>query len=35
LGDRLLEAEINRFFVLPEGCGVRAADGVAILRGMM
>ncbi|MDQ0586054.1 acetate--CoA ligase family protein [Variovorax paradoxus] len=31
LGDRLLEAEINPIFVLPEGQGVRAADGVAVL----
>lgn len=31
LGDRLLEAEINPVFVLPQGQGVRAADGVAIL----
>lgn len=32
LGDRLLEAEINPLFVLPAGEGVRAADGVAVLR---
>jgi Acyl-CoA synthetase (NDP forming) len=31
LGDRLIEAEINPVFVLPEGQGVVAADGVAIL----
>ena len=31
MGSRLLEAEINPLFVLPEGEGVRAADGVAIL----
>ena len=31
LGERLLEAEINPLFVLPEGMGVRAADGVAVL----
>ena len=31
LGDRLLEAEINPVFVLPEGRGVRAADGVVVL----
>jgi acetate---CoA ligase (ADP-forming) len=31
-GDRLLEAEINPLFVLPEGQGVRAADGLAVLR---
>ena len=32
LGDRLVEAEINPLFVLPEGAGVLAADGVAVLR---
>lgn len=32
LGDRLVEAEINPLFVLPEGRGVRAADGVVVLR---
>ena len=32
LGERLLEAEINPIFVLPEGHGVRAADGVVVLR---
>ena len=31
LGDRLAEAEINPVFVLPQGQGVRAADGVAVL----
>jgi hypothetical protein len=31
LGDRLIEAEINPIFVLPEGQGVRAADGIAVL----
>jgi acyl-CoA synthetase (NDP forming) len=31
MGDRLLEAEINPVFVLPEGQGVRAADGVVVL----
>jgi acyl-CoA synthetase (NDP forming) len=31
LGERLLEAEINPLFVLPEGRGVRAADGLAVL----
>ncbi|WP_066340359.1 acetate--CoA ligase family protein [Azohydromonas lata] len=31
LGDRLSEAEINPVFVLPQGQGVRAADGVAVL----
>ena len=33
LGPRLVEAEINPVFVLPEGQGVRAADGVVILAG--
>lgn len=32
LGDRLAEAEINPLFVLPEGHGVRAADGLVVLR---
>jgi acyl-CoA synthetase (NDP forming) len=31
LGPRLIEAEINPLFVLGEGQGVRAADGVAVL----
>lgn len=31
LGDRLVEAEINPVFVLPEGQGVVAADAVAVL----
>jgi acyl-CoA synthetase (NDP forming) len=31
LGDRLAEAEINPLFVLPEGHGVRAADGLVVL----
>ena len=31
LGDRLVEAEINPLFVLPEGQGVRAADGLVVL----
>lgn len=31
VGDRLIEAEINPLFVLPEGQGVKAADGIAIL----
>ncbi len=31
LGERLTEAEINPLFVLPEGQGVRAADGVVVL----
>jgi acetate---CoA ligase (ADP-forming) len=31
LGDRLVEAEINPLFVLPQGQGVRAADGVVVL----
>lgn len=33
LDDRLLEAEINPLFVLPEGRGAVAADGVAVLVG--
>jgi acyl-CoA synthetase (NDP forming) len=33
LGDTLLEAEINPIFVLAEGCGVKAADGIAVLAG--
>lgn len=32
LGDHLVEAEINPLFVLAEGDGVRAADGLVILR---
>ena len=32
LGDRLLVAEINPLFVLPELQGVRAGDGVVVLR---
>lgn len=32
LGERLVEAEINPLFVLEQGQGVRAADGVAVLR---
>ncbi|MCC7369902.1 MAG: acetate--CoA ligase family protein [Chloroflexi bacterium] len=31
LGNRLVEAEINPLFVLPEGQGVLAADGLAVL----
>ena len=31
LGDRLIEAEINPLFVMPEGGGVRAADGLVVL----
>jgi acyl-CoA synthetase (NDP forming) len=31
LGEALVEAEINPVFVLEEGCGVVAADGVAVL----
>jgi hypothetical protein len=31
LGDRLVTAEINPLFVLAQGRGVRAADGVAVL----
>lgn len=33
LGDKLLEAEINPIFVLEQGRGVRAADGVAVFEG--
>jgi acyl-CoA synthetase (NDP forming) len=32
LGDGLVTAEINPLFVLPEGQGVRAADGLAVLQ---
>ncbi len=32
MGDRLVEAEINPLFVLPQGQGVLAADGVVVLR---
>jgi succinyl-CoA synthetase beta subunit len=32
LGERLVTAEINPLFVLPDGQGVRAADGLAVLR---
>jgi hypothetical protein len=32
LGNRLVEAEINPIFVLPQGLGVLAADGVVVLR---
>jgi acyl-CoA synthetase (NDP forming) len=32
LDDRLVEAEINPLFVLPENQGVRAGDGVVVLR---
>ena len=35
LGDRLVEAEINPLFVLTDGHGVRAADGVAHLRALV
>ncbi|NVM93160.1 acyl-CoA synthetase (NDP forming) [Variovorax sp. SG517] len=31
LGERLVEAEINPVFVLPQGQGARAADGVVVL----
>ncbi len=31
LGERLVEAEINPLFVLPQGQGVRAADGLIVL----
>jgi acyl-CoA synthetase (NDP forming) len=33
MGPRLVEAEINPLFVLAEGKGVRAADGVVVLAG--
>ncbi len=32
LGDRLEEAEINPVFVLPEGAGTRAGDGLVVLK---
>ena len=32
IGDRLAEAEINPLFVLPEGRGVRAGDGVVVVK---
>jgi len=32
LGERLIEAEINPLFVLAEGKGARAADGLVVLR---
>jgi acyl-CoA synthetase (NDP forming) len=32
LGGSLQEAEINPLFVLPEGKGVRAADGLVVLQ---
>jgi acyl-CoA synthetase (NDP forming) len=32
LGDRLAEAEINPLFVLPQGRGVLAADGVVVVK---
>jgi acyl-CoA synthetase (NDP forming) len=31
LGDRLLEAEINPLFVLEQGQGIKAADGIVVL----
>src|SRR3546814_493284 len=31
MGERLIEAEINPLFVLSEGQGVKAADGIAII----
>jgi len=31
MGERLIEAEINPLFALPQGQGVRAADGVVVL----
>ena len=33
LGERLMDAEINPLFVLPQGQGVVAADGLAVLAG--
>jgi hypothetical protein len=32
LGDRLIECEINPIFVFSEGSGVKAADGIVVLR---
>ena len=32
IGGELQEAEINPLFVLPRGCGVIAADGVAFVK---
>jgi acetate---CoA ligase (ADP-forming) len=32
LGNRLVEAEINPIFVLPQGQGARAADGIVVLQ---
>ena len=34
LGERLVEAEINPLFVLPQGQGVKAADGVLVLKAV-
>lgn len=34
LGDQLVEAEINPVFVLPQGQGVKAADGVVVLKAV-
>ena len=31
IGDRLKECEINPIFVFPDGHGVKAADGIAVL----
>jgi len=31
MGEHLIEAEINPLFVLPEGHGVKAADGIAVI----
>jgi succinyl-CoA synthetase beta subunit len=31
IGNDLLEAEINPLFVLPNGNGVKAADGVVVV----
>lgn len=33
LGERLIAAEINPLFVMPDGNGVKAADGVVLLTG--
>jgi hypothetical protein len=32
LGEALIEAEINPLFVLPQGKGVKAGDGVVLLK---
>ena len=33
VGARLVTAEVNPLFVLPQGQGVRAADALAVLEG--